>query len=75
MEVLLAQLVVTMKKNNAPTKAKEGTKDHDHVGDLVVQQSKMNPCDLEKTFEGVAFCGKSRHEFVKSYEHLVGFWT
>jgi hypothetical protein len=35
-ECLLAQLVVAMTKNNAPTHAGEGIKDHDHVGDLVV---------------------------------------
>lgn len=73
MEGLLAQLVATITKNNAPTQAREGTKDHDHVDDLVVQQSKMNLCSLEKTFEGIAFCGRSRHEFVKSYEHLISF--
>jgi hypothetical protein len=35
----------------------------------------MNPYDLEKTFEGTSLYGRSRHEFVKLDENLVGFWT
>jgi hypothetical protein len=72
----MVQVVVAMMKTNSFTNVLENTKDKDvKVAKVPCTPTRMKPCDLDKTFEGSAFCVVNNHESMVNHKNLVGFLT
>jgi hypothetical protein len=72
----MVQVVVAMMKTNSFTNVLENTKDKDvKVAKVPCMPTRMKPCDLDKTFEGSAFCVVNNHESMVNHKNLVDFLT
>jgi hypothetical protein len=72
----MVQIVATTTKINALTNVVENTKDKEvKVAKVPCMPTRMKPCDLDKTFEGSAFCVVNNHESMVNHKKMVGFLT